>query len=333
MPSATSYPISPCGEPDGVGLPDRHGSPNGYGSPDGYGRPDGHGYPDGHGSVDGHESPNGHRSLAGHEGSDGDSDSPALAGISSSTKRPHRHSSPETFPPHPRSIGLRGSPTPIPPFSSSSQPNKHRLDPPLSQKISPASEAYPARTPRSNSGSGQSGEDTLTLRRREANRLAAQRFRSRKKGYQDSLEERVRQLEDERDALLHRLGEVPGPSSRGTLGIGFDEDAYDSPGPQHTRPMAASPTSRTVPQSHFSARSASPERLELSIDNDIRTAALEAANRKLQDKLRRIADENERMGAEIERWQRWERDQRECQPWKYAFRESDQRVSRGAFHS
>jgi chromosome segregation ATPase len=52
-------------------------------------------------------------------------------------------------------------------------------------------------------------EDTLTVRRREANRLAAQRFRSRKKGYQDSLEERIRVLEDDRESLLRQLGGAP----------------------------------------------------------------------------------------------------------------------------
>ena len=52
-------------------------------------------------------------------------------------------------------------------------------------------------------------EDTLTVRRREANRLAAQRFRSRKKGYQDSLEERIRVLEEDREGLLRQLGGAP----------------------------------------------------------------------------------------------------------------------------
>jgi hypothetical protein len=63
---------------------------------------------------------------------------------------------------------------------------------------------------------GSSGPG-ITVRRREANRLAAQRFRSRKKGYQDSLEERIKALEEERDGLLRRQGETPeghgGPSA------------------------------------------------------------------------------------------------------------------------
>lgn len=63
-----------------------------------------------------------------------------------------------------------------------------------------------------NSASASNGdlkEDTLTVRRREANRLAAQRFRSRKKGYQDSLEERIRVLEDDREGLLRQMGGAP----------------------------------------------------------------------------------------------------------------------------
>lgn len=63
---------------------------------------------------------------------------------------------------------------------------------------------------------GSSGPG-ITVRRREANRLAAQRFRSRKKGYQDSLEERIKALEEERDGLLRRQGETAeghgGPSA------------------------------------------------------------------------------------------------------------------------
>lgn len=68
----------------------------------------------------------------------------------------------------------------------------------------------PDTTDHSNSNSEtHTREDTLTVRRREANRLAAQRFRSRKKGYQDSLEERIRMLEEDREGLLRQLGGVP----------------------------------------------------------------------------------------------------------------------------
>lgn len=56
-------------------------------------------------------------------------------------------------------------------------------------------------------------ESSLTKRRREANRLAAQRFRSRKKGYQDSLEERVRVLENEKALLQDELRARPSASS------------------------------------------------------------------------------------------------------------------------
>ena len=62
-------------------------------------------------------------------------------------------------------------------------------------------------------GDGGPAESSLTKRRREANRLAAQRFRSRKKGYQDSLEERVRVLENEKAILQDQLRTVPSSSS------------------------------------------------------------------------------------------------------------------------
>lgn len=68
-------------------------------------------------------------------------------------------------------------------------------------------------------------ESTSAVRRREANRLAAQRFRSRKKGYQDSLEERIKVLEDEKDALLRRLGEMPEGTNHGPMDI---RDAADT---------------------------------------------------------------------------------------------------------
>lgn len=114
------------------------------------------------------------------------------------------------------------------------------------------------------------GEDHLTLRRREANRLAAQRFRSRKKGYQDSLEEKVRQLEDDKELLVRRLTEGP------------------------SRDYKAAP----VP--------------EVTVDIDVRLAALESANRKLQDELKTVSEENERLREELDQWRRWEREQREA---------------------
>ena len=122
----------------------------------------------------------------------------------------------------------------------------------------------------SSSSHATPGEDHLTLRRREANRLAAQRFRSRKKGYQDSLEEKVRQLEDDKELLVRRLTEGTG---------------------------------RDIKQTSA---------LEAATDIDVRVAALESANRKLQDELRIVSDENERLREEIDQWRRWEREQREA---------------------
>ena len=113
------------------------------------------------------------------------------------------------------------------------------------------------------------GEDHLTLRRREANRLAAQRFRSRKKGYQDSLEEKVRQLEDDKELLVRRLTEGP-------------------------------------------VREYKPHVQEAIIDVDVRVAALESANRKLQEELKFVGEENDRLREEVDQWRRWEREQREA---------------------
>lgn len=194
--------------------------------------------------------------------------------------------------------------------------------------VLPHQDGQPDGTSGSSSASGQPGEYNLTLRRREANRLAAQRFRSRKKGYQDSLEDRVRQLEDERDALHRRLGEGPGPSSRAILGIGPDEDGLYPPGHRHSLPMNIPSVSQTAPPS-FSRPSISPEGRELSTEMDIRMIALESANRKLQDELRSLMDENERLVTDVEGWRNSERDlqDNQSQPWHRSCRESDSRVS------
>ena len=134
--------------------------------------------------------------------------------------------------------------------------------------------------------SGRLHEDNLTVRRREANRLAAQRFRSRKKGYQDSLEERIRILEEEREALLFR-------------DAGPGDDAFYRKWP--TRPSTA-----------IAAQSARPPEPE-AFDIDVRIAALESANRRLQEELRvvsedndRLRDEVDRLQAEADRWRNWE---------------------------
>lgn len=119
------------------------------------------------------------------------------------------------------------------------------------------------------SGRAGAGEDNLTLRRREANRLAAQRFRSRKKGYQDSLEEKVRQLEEDKELLVRRL------------------------------------TDRREDGSVVS-----PRRKDSTGDADVRVASLEAANRRLQDELRFVHEENDQLHKELDQWKRWDRERR-----------------------
>lgn len=167
--------------------------------------------------------------------------------------------------------------------------------------------AIPKSAGASTSSRSGSGEDTLTVRRREANRLAAQRFRSRKKGYQDSLEEKVRILEDERDVLSRRLGETPVPILGGQDEVDGDARSMWNP--------AASPTARN-PLRHqsFSSLSDSPEHRDGLADGELRVASLESANRRLQDELRSLAEENDRLRDELEDWQRWEKNMRQERP-------------------
>jgi hypothetical protein len=132
------------------------------------------------------------------------------------------------------------------------------------------------------SSRGGAGEETLTLRRREANRLAAQRFRSRKKGYQDSLEERIKILEDEKDIIARRLAQTRHQPTT-------DEGYYRQ-------------------TETYRRRSPTPERAG---DGDVRMASLESANRRLQDELRGVVEDNDRLRDEVERWRKWEREQRE----------------------
>jgi hypothetical protein len=133
------------------------------------------------------------------------------------------------------------------------------------------------------SSRGGGGEETLTLRRREANRLAAQRFRSRKKGYQDSLEERIRILEDEKDVIARRLGQSHQHTPQ--------EDGYYRRTEQYP-----------------------PHSPDQTGDGDVRYASLESANRRLQDELRGVLEDNARLRDEVERWRKWEREQREPRP-------------------
>lgn len=175
----------------------------------------------------------------------------------------------------------------------------------------------------SNSGTGSgssrnaTGEDSLTIRRREANRLAAQRFRNRKKGYQESLEERIRQLEEERDALLRRLGEY---------GVPFQSSSSGSSYPSVLPNEEDGPTRNWLSSSHSSSHQSnrlslhtgqypgdalSPDGRDPGIDVDVRISSLEAANRRLQDELRGAHDEIDRLRDDLDKWRAWEAGRRD----------------------
>lgn len=145
----------------------------------------------------------------------------------------------------------------------------------------------------------------MILRRREANRLAAQRFRNRKKGYQDSLEERIRVLEEERAVLTRRLEDAedglvagrgyPGPHGNEHLIRRFDPN----PG------MLGGPPSRSASTSRLS-RFASPS----AADAELRVASLESANRRLQDELKRASERINHLEANLDQWIKWEQNMR-----------------------
>jgi hypothetical protein len=153
-------------------------------------------------------------------------------------------------------------------YNSQSPPNRSHEARHTSAHSSNSASANGTNGDDGTSSRGGGGEETLTLRRREANRLAAQRFRSRKKGYQDSLEERIRILEDEKDVIARR---------RRT-------EQYPPHSPDQTG------------------------------EGDVRYASLESANRRLQDELRGVLEDNARLRDEVERWRKWEREQREPRP-------------------
>ena len=72
-------------------------------------------------------------------------------------------------------------------------------------------DVHASHTPEDPTRPHNTGRDNLKTKRREANRLAAQRFRSRRKGYQESLEEKVRDLQEDNVMLLRRLETQAGP--------------------------------------------------------------------------------------------------------------------------
>lgn len=144
----------------------------------------------------------------------------------------------------------------------------------------------------------------MILRRREANRLAAQRFRNRKKGYQDSLEERIRVLEEERAILNRRLEDAEdghagrgyhGPHSGEHLMRRFDQ----SPSVLAGAPGRSASTSRL-------SRFASPS----AADAELRVASLESANRRLQDELKRASERISFLESNLDQWVKWEQNLR-----------------------
>lgn len=136
-------------------------------------------------------------------------------------------------------------------------------------------------------GSSQAADESMIMRRRENNRLAAQRFRNRKKSYQESLEEKVKGLEVERGALLRRLEQG-------------DDSAYpynrsrSSPTTLHREYYPYPP-----PVHRSTGRPSSPLTLP---DGDLRSASLESANRRLQDQLNTATEENERLRKTLDQW-------------------------------
>jgi hypothetical protein len=134
-------------------------------------------------------------------------------------------------------------------------------------------------------------EENLTVKRREANRLAAQRFRSRKKGYQDGLEEKVRLLEEEKDILLRQLG-TNGHSVKTEEGMSGRKSSAE--------------------RRKDTSRSGSPRRSR-DLDLGVRLSSLDAANRHLQDELKSVYEENLSLRKELDRWREWDKRQTEKQ--------------------
>ncbi|KLT45094.1 hypothetical protein CC85DRAFT_299962 [Cutaneotrichosporon oleaginosum] len=141
-------------------------------------------------------------------------------------------------------------------------------------------------------------EKSMILRRREANRLAAQRFRNRKKGYQDSLEERVRSLEQERDDLIERLETAEAAAmSRDSHTV------WPTPSAKHRR--SGTGTSAAF----FSRKGGSGTFPPPSPDESLRLSGVEAANRRLQDENKWLQEDNARLQEMLDRWVEWGRGQ------------------------
>lgn len=152
---------------------------------------------------------------------------------------------------------------------------------------------------RKGKGADNGGGDTMTARRREANRLAAQRFRSRKKGYQDSLEEKIKELEQENRALQGKLegkNETPqrDPSSS-SKHVSYDHYSWAA-NSHHAPPIL--PSSSAI----------RPDYIEVQHNHEFRIRHLEALNQALEEELREVREENKRLRDEFAHWRMATRD-------------------------
>ncbi|WVO24936.1 uncharacterized protein IAS62_006316 [Cryptococcus decagattii] len=152
---------------------------------------------------------------------------------------------------------------------------------------------------RKGKGADNGDGDTMTARRREANRLAAQRFRSRKKGYQDSLEEKIKELEQENRALQGKLegkNETPqrDPPSSSTH-VSYDHYSWAA-NSHHAPPIL--PSSSAI----------HPDYMEVQHNHEFRIRHLEALNQALEEELREVREENKRLRDEFAHWRMATRD-------------------------
>lgn len=152
---------------------------------------------------------------------------------------------------------------------------------------------------RKGKGADNGDGDTMTARRREANRLAAQRFRSRKKGYQDSLEEKIKELEQENRALQGKLegkNETPqrDPSSS-SKHVSYDHYSWAA-NSHHAPPIL--PSSSAI----------HPDYIEVQHNHEFRIRHLETLNQALEEELREVREENKRLRDEFAHWRMATRD-------------------------
>ncbi|WVN90528.1 uncharacterized protein L203_105764 [Cryptococcus depauperatus CBS 7841] len=149
----------------------------------------------------------------------------------------------------------------------------------------------------------RSEEGPMTTRRREANRLAAQRFRNRKKGYQDSLEEKIKILEQENKALQVRLG-----------GHGDSRDPSSSSHISTSHipfPGGWAEGSHHVTFAHQNANLVSADIMDIQHDHEVRIGYLEKVNQALEDEIQHMREENRILKVEFTRWRTSARERKE----------------------